>query len=140
MGWGDNQYGIIDVPPPNEDFVAVAAGFNHSLALRAYNTGVETPTTPSATPEIVSIAPNPAPGCAQIYLRLPVPSQVQLEIFDLAGRRVDRIAAGELPAGETSLQWDGLSSSECGLASGVYLIRLRTADGSCHTRSVVLIR
>ncbi len=33
VAWGEN-YGQCDVPPPNRDFVALAAGFQHSLGLK----------------------------------------------------------------------------------------------------------
>jgi hypothetical protein len=35
VAWGDNSNGQCDVAAPNEDFVAVAAGNNHSLGLKA---------------------------------------------------------------------------------------------------------
>jgi hypothetical protein len=33
--WGDNRYGQCNVPSPNTDFVAIAAGIGHSLGLKA---------------------------------------------------------------------------------------------------------
>ena len=35
IGWGNNDYGQCNVPEPNTDFVAVAAGYNHSLGLKS---------------------------------------------------------------------------------------------------------
>ena len=35
MGWGYNYYGPTNVPAPNANFVAVAAGYFHSLGLKA---------------------------------------------------------------------------------------------------------
>ena len=34
VAWGHNGYGQCDVPAPNTDFVAVAAGGHHSLGLK----------------------------------------------------------------------------------------------------------
>ena len=34
MAWGNNQDGQCDVPAPNNGFVAIAAGYNHSLGLK----------------------------------------------------------------------------------------------------------
>jgi len=34
LAWGEDYYGQCDVPPPNEDFVAMAGGWEHSLGLR----------------------------------------------------------------------------------------------------------
>lgn len=35
MTWGRNDYGQLNVPGPNVDFVAVAAGAMHGLGLKA---------------------------------------------------------------------------------------------------------
>ena len=35
VAWGDNWAGQCNVPPPNTNFVAVAAGGSHSLGLKA---------------------------------------------------------------------------------------------------------
>lgn len=35
VGWGDNTYGQLDVPEPNADFIAIAAGHGQSLGLKA---------------------------------------------------------------------------------------------------------
>ena len=35
VGWGANYYGQSSVPSPNTGFVAVAAGFEHSLGLKS---------------------------------------------------------------------------------------------------------
>lgn len=35
LGWGANGFGQLNVPDPNESFVAVAAGFGHTLGLKA---------------------------------------------------------------------------------------------------------
>lgn len=34
MGWGFNGHGQLNIPVPNADFVAVAAGYNSSLGLK----------------------------------------------------------------------------------------------------------
>ncbi len=38
VAWGDNYYGQCDVPAPNSDFVALAAGSHHILGLKANGT------------------------------------------------------------------------------------------------------
>ena len=57
VAWGDNSYGQCNVPSPNADFVAVAAGVIHSLGLKSDSTIVawgEQRQPASAT----SLAPN----------------------------------------------------------------------------------
>ena len=40
VAWGTNDYGQLDVPEPNADFVAIAAGAFHGLGLKADGTVV----------------------------------------------------------------------------------------------------
>jgi hypothetical protein len=35
MAWGDNGLGQCNLPAPNSGFVAIAAGYSHSLAIRS---------------------------------------------------------------------------------------------------------
>ncbi|MCX6999059.1 MAG: RCC1 domain-containing protein, partial [Candidatus Sumerlaeota bacterium] len=50
VAWGDNTYGQCDVPTTNSDFVAIAAGYSHSL-------GITTSTPPCPNkPTLVSPA------------------------------------------------------------------------------------
>ena len=62
--------------------------------------------------------------------------RAQLEVFDVRGRRVQRLAV-DLDAGEAV--WDGRDSSGAPAAAGVYFIRLR-ATGASVQRKVVLLR
>ncbi|UCG33065.1 MAG: hypothetical protein JSU68_00240, partial [Phycisphaerales bacterium] len=39
VSWGHNSYGQCDVPVPNTDFVALAAGNTHGLGIRSYARG-----------------------------------------------------------------------------------------------------
>ena len=39
VAWGSNSDGQCDVPVPNTDFVAVAAGIYHSLGIKGYPRG-----------------------------------------------------------------------------------------------------
>jgi hypothetical protein len=38
VAWGDNSYCQCDVPSPNEDFIAVGGGYNHSMGLKSDGT------------------------------------------------------------------------------------------------------
>jgi hypothetical protein len=50
VAWGDNRYGQCNVPAPNSDFVAVAGGCNHSLAIHS-GALAPAPTVTSITPK-----------------------------------------------------------------------------------------
>ena len=70
-------------------------------------------------------APNPFSGRTALTLSLPEAATVTVDVFDLLGRRMMRVDAGALPAGDRqAIQLDGSS-----LAAGVYVYRVR-ADGA----------
>lgn len=73
---------------------------------------------------VAAIRPNPARGPVRIFLELGRTGLVQMEVYDLRGRRVREWAlSGESTAGERVLVWDGRDSSGRGVASGVYVFR-----------------
>ncbi|MEX2603292.1 MAG: T9SS type A sorting domain-containing protein, partial [Gracilimonas sp.] len=60
---------------------------------------------------------------------------VQLEVFDVTGRKVAVLVDGERkPAGNYRVSFDG-----SGLSSGVYFYRLET-DGQTKTQKMLLIK
>ena len=78
--------------------------------------------------------PNPFNPSTTVYFTLASTETVRLDVFDLQGRRVARLLDTSLPAGEHSL----LFRPE-GLASGVYLLRLK-AGGYHENRRLVLLK
>jgi hypothetical protein len=83
--------------------------------------------------------PNPFNPNTQIAFELAAPSRVMLEIFDVRGKRVRRLAAEDLPAGRHQRAWDGRSDAGDGVASGTYFARL-VADGVTETRKMLLVK
>ncbi len=74
-----------------------------------------------------------------IAFRLPTPAQVDLAIYDPAGRRVRGIDANlERPAGSHSVSWDCRDDAGRRLRSGVYFARLR-AGRETRIRPIVLL-
>jgi hypothetical protein len=59
---------------------------------------------------------------------------VELDVFDVRGRRVARLARGVQSAGAHAVTWDAL-----GTPPGVYYVRLRQG-GSTEVRSRSLVR
>ena len=79
-------------------------------------------------------APNPARGRVEIGYSLAAAGPAHLDVFDLLGRRVARLADGDAAAGAHTLSWDA-----SGVALGVYVVRL-DAGGERLTRRVVVAR
>jgi len=63
---------------------------------------------------------------------------VTLAVHDLGGRLVRTLWDGALAAGRHSLVWDGVDARGAAAASGVYLVRLSTADGVQQTVKITL--
>jgi hypothetical protein len=82
---------------------------------------------------------NPARGPMRLSLALPGATHVRVDVVDLSGRLVRRIADAELGAGRHGFEWD-LRTGEGALARpGVYYVRARTGVGE-RTRTVIVER
>jgi len=99
--------------------------------------------TESATvPALIALAParpNPAVGDVHITWSLPKSSEVELKVFDLAGREVAALANGTFAAGEHAVDWGGLDDGGHRLPTGTYFYRLRTPYANL-VRKLVLVR
>ncbi len=96
---------------------------------------------PSATiPKLLtfSIGPNPFRSSTAFSIALPTRTSVSLGIYDIAGRRLQKIDAGPLGPGDVSLFWDGRDAGGRLLAPGVYLVRMQAGD-NVLTRRVIRV-
>ena len=78
--------------------------------------------------------PNPFNSSTNISFGLPKESIVDLAVYDLVGRQIVRLAAGQIKAGRHAVVWHGDPTP-----SGIYIIRLETG-GKVLNRKVALIR
>jgi hypothetical protein len=78
--------------------------------------------------------PNPFNPSTNITFSLPSRSYVSLKVFELIGREVSTIIAGELPAGNYTRQWNAANMS-----SGVYFYRLQAGTFG-ETKKLMLLR
>jgi hypothetical protein len=83
--------------------------------------------------------PNPFHPSTAIRFWLEHEETVELGIYDLAGRLVNRVVDGRLPAGLHSSTWNGTDLSGRRAAAGVYMYRLRTPAGN-ESRPMVLLK
>ena len=88
---------------------------------------------PLPAPPALTAGPNPFNPATTLRFENPATGPVRLEVFDLAGRRVDVIRDQVLGAGTHTAAWRPHD-----LASGVYLARLRTMAGDATTRLLLL--
>lgn len=85
------------------------------------------------------ISPNPADGRCQISFRVPSEGPVSVQLLHVSGRVVRHLMAGQRPAGEYHLEWDGRDDQGREVPTGVYLTRVETAAG-VTTRRLVLAK
>jgi len=83
--------------------------------------------------------PNPAGSVTTIQYSLARGEPVELSIYDLSGRLVNRLVSGREPAGSHSVPWNGHDLSGQRVPSGVYLYRLRTPSFT-ETRHIAFVR
>jgi len=84
----------------------------------------------------LAVAPQPSGARAVLTFALSQSARVRLELFDVGGRRVRRLADGSFAAGAHALTWDGLGDSGRRVAAGVYFARVEAAGRSAVMRVV----
>ncbi|MDH4037417.1 MAG: choice-of-anchor B family protein [Candidatus Krumholzibacteria bacterium] len=97
--------------------------------------------SPSRPPvlDLLGGAPNPFGAETSIRYSLGVAAEVSAAVYDAAGRLVRRLHAGDQPAGEHAVAWDGRSDAGVAVPSGVYFCRV-SAAGEERTGRLVLLR
>jgi len=84
--------------------------------------------------------PNPFNPSTIITFDLPVSMRVNLRIYDVSGRLVRTLVAGEsMAAGSREKLWNGRDDTGRQVATGVYFYRL-TADAFTATRRMMLVK
>lgn len=81
--------------------------------------------------------PNPASHSAHIAYTLPHDGPLDIQAFDISGRRVRMIAKGGHQAGRGDTVWDLRDDSGHRVSPGVYLLTLRTGATSSVRQIVV---
>ncbi len=97
-------------------------------------TGVVTAARPTELATDFGLYPNPVASAASVSFGLPRAAHVELVVTDALGRTVDKIDAGQLPAGTQTIRWSRQSQ-----AAGIYFFRLRFDGQPAGTRQAVLL-
>lgn len=71
------------------------------------------------------VSPNPFRSDAALHLTLPRSGNVEVGVYDVAGRRV-RVLRASLPAGAHRITWDGRDDSGRAVGAGFYVVRARS--------------
>jgi hypothetical protein len=121
-----------------------AHGHGAPALMAAATTGVDVLTAIDRNPDQLSyslgrLAPNPFQARSSFQYSLAKPGLVQLEVYDVRGRRVRTLEDEIKPSGVYTQHWDGKDDQGGVLASGVYFLRFRSGTYSSSER-VVLVR
>jgi hypothetical protein len=104
-------------------------------------TSLACPSTLAASRAPLKVAPNPGrTGPYLVSFGLPTRGPVELEVFNVAGRRVATLMSGVLDAGGQRHRWSGRTTEGCLVSHGVYFVRLTTSAGHQSRKLVHLGR
>ncbi len=100
----------------------------------------EAVTTPAMPLTLYQNKPNPFNPSTTISFYLPQECVVGLEVYDIAGRLVARLIAGERRgSGTHQVEWNGRDSRGAAVSSGIYFYRL-SAGKETISKKMVLLR
>ncbi len=98
------------------------------------------PAPPVAIAVALSSRPNPFNPRTTITIRTAAAAPASLRVFDAAGRLVRVLAEDRwIGGGEHAVEWDGVDDAGSAVASGTYVIELRSGP-SRAARRIVLVR
>lgn len=89
-------------------------------------TGVDDPATDEGTPELYRPTPNPFTNRMSLAYRVATPmDEVNIRVYDVAGRLVRVLASGPQAAGIHVARWDGRDTQGAAVRKGLYFVRAR---------------
>jgi flagellar hook assembly protein FlgD len=73
-----------------------------------------------------------------ICFQLENTSHLDAVVYSVSGHRIASLASGVYISGQSTLQWNGVDDSGRAVASGVYLLRLSSANDRSHAKLFLL--
>ncbi|UCG53114.1 MAG: T9SS type A sorting domain-containing protein [Candidatus Latescibacterota bacterium] len=89
-------------------------------------------------PVTLGTNPNPFNARVKITFETSVSGRVGVDIYDVAGIKVKSLINHVLPGGFQQVEWDGTNDVGQIVSSGVYFVRLQTAQGTLVRKAVLL--
>jgi hypothetical protein len=86
----------------------------------------------------MGIDPNPFNVSADITFEISISGPVEVAVYDVSGARVAKLCAESLPPGYHEVVWDGKNAAGNPVSSGVYFVRLQTAQGALVRKAVLI--
>jgi flagellar hook assembly protein FlgD len=82
--------------------------------------------------------PNPFNADARIVFEHAIDERVEVDIYDVSGRRVRSLASKEFPAGRNDVMWDGRNDRGDPVAGGVYFVMVTGGQWRATGRALLL--
>jgi len=130
-----------DVPNghPNELANSIVGPLFANFVVNAANDAGTTVDVPGMSAELqLQAFPNPFNPRTVIRFAVPEAGNVNVEIFDLAGRRVRGLHRGHLDSGAHELSWQGRDDHGQSVASGTFLCRVTAGNLTSHVPLTLL--
>lgn len=93
----------------------------------------------SGITRLLGVFPNPLTSSATVHFNLGAPGRAQVAVFDPSGRRIRQLLDTTLPAGASSLNWDGRTDLGAASPAGVYFVRVELG-GIVDSRKIIVRR
>lgn len=118
--------------------------YEYQLVVHSRESGVilsqrASATVPRAALAFHPITPNPFTSETTLSFSLAERAPVELTVYDVSGRRVATVFAGERNAGDHAFHWNGVGDNGNRASAGIYFCRLR-AGKETLTRKISLVR
>ncbi|GAB3725857.1 hypothetical protein GCM10027594_07410 [Hymenobacter agri] len=136
VSWGANTFPSGTGSTNNGPNIPVTAGrylirFNDQTGVYSFSVAAGTKSADAAVLKL-ALAPNPTSGSVQVAYELPTAANATIEVQNLLGQRVKALAPVFQGAGARAQE-----VSLNGMAPGIYLVQLKTADMTQTSRLVV---
>lgn len=106
-------------------YYVIAFDESNNLSAQSNTATATTKAKGGKTATIVTAYPNPFNPSVTIAYTLPVSGEVLIDAYNVLGQRVAELARESQAAGDHTITWDAGE-----LPSGIYLIRISTAEGA----------
>jgi hypothetical protein len=109
---------------------------DYGVLITPMTTGVDD--HPSQSGSLWFGAPSPNPGMDNTTLRYSLvrEAEVEMSVYDLAGRKLVSLARGRQDAGLHTIQWNFRDASGKEVAPGNYIVKLRVGDAVLTRRAI----
>ena len=105
----------------------------------AWGSSADGETDDSAAGLLGPSVPNPFTPATTIHFTVPQAGVVDLGVYNVLGRRIRTLHAGDVSAGEHSRVWDGRDDLGAEAPPGIYFVRITQGEVT-ESRRLVLVR